>query len=81
MTDNYKGYSLFNGTENVALRAWNRCATFVTIMQDHGKTMAESYVKQLDDIARKQMNNMLDDIKRRGYGTVRREITEGCKVH
>ncbi len=81
MSDEFKGYSLFNDVNNIRLRTWNRCAAFFSIFEDHGKAMAQSYANQLDDVAKKQMTNMLAEIREQGYGTVRQSVIKSHKLN
>lgn len=80
MSNNYKGYNLFNDVDNVKLRAWNRCATFFTIYRTLGKEEAKSYTSQLDDIGRTQMQNMLAEIREDGYGNVRKSVVDSHRL-
>lgn len=73
----YKGFPLFHDTERVALRTWNRCATFFNILDRHGKPLAQEYAEQFSKGERLQMMMMYNYIVNKGYDTVKAEVNRG----
>ena len=72
MSNNYKGYSLFNDVSNVKLRTWNRCAALFNLNTDIGD--ATGYASQLTQSERAQCMAMLAYIDVKGYEDVKREV-------
>ena len=66
--------SLYSDIANVQIRTWNRCAMVFRAAEEGGAEEAQSYLKRIDDIGRKQVSNMLGAIRDRGYTTIRREV-------
>ena len=73
----YKGFSLFNEVENVALRTWNRCVVALNINADNGKDLCSQYLNQLDKVSKLQVMAMLQYIKARGAEETLKEIRSG----
>lgn len=67
----------FDDVQNVCLRTWNRCAIVFNLRADAGADEARNYVEQFDDVSKKQIAAMFDYIALKGYGNVRREVTNG----
>lgn len=76
MTNEVKGYSLFNDVQDSTLRTWNRCATMFNINSDHGQELAAEYASQLDEVSMAQMQMMYKYIQVKGYENVRAEINQ-----
>lgn len=74
MTNEVKGYSLFNDIKNPAIRTWNRCAVMFNINSDHGQELAAEYASKLDNASMLQMKAMYKYIEVKGYENVRSEI-------
>lgn len=70
----YKGYNLFSHIRQPRLRAWNRCAMLVNTRRDGGEALTKGYVAELDDIGREHLSQLLSEIKKKGYETVKKEI-------
>lgn len=77
----YKSYPLFTDVTNANLQAFNRCATFFNIIQDVGLAEAQDYAKQFDDLSRRRMYKMLEEIRDRGYSLVKQEVISSLTVH
>ncbi len=77
----FKSYPLFTDITNVHLQAFNRCATFFNIIQDVGLAEAQDYARQFDELARRRMYKMLEDIRDRGYNMVKQEVISSLTVH
>lgn len=75
----YKGFSFWNHITNVKLRSWNRCATFWNISKMHDIDTAKAYISRLDDISKQQVKNLFNEIRERGYESVRREVVSNSQ--
>lgn len=72
---NVESLSTFDDIQNQRVRTWNRCAMWFRAGQKGGLASANLYLKGLDEQGLQQVAAMLNDIKTRGYTTVRREVT------
>lgn len=81
MSEQFKGYPLFNETANVKLQAWNRAAVYFNIRKDCGQELAVAYVKQFDDMSRARMNKIFQDIKDKGYEATKKEVQKSFKFN
>ncbi len=70
----YKGYNLFSHIQQPRLRAWNRCAMLVNTRRDGGEQLAKEYANQIDDIGRQHISQMLAEIQKTGYDTVKKTV-------
>lgn len=75
--NNYRGYSLFNDIEDVALRTWNRCVVLCNVNHTHGEAFVEGYSANMSKVDKMQMMAMLHYIKARGAEEVKKEINQG----
>ena len=73
----YKGYSLFNDVEDIALRTWNRGTVLFNMNKDHGSNFVEGYASQLGQVEKAQMIAMYQYIAIKGADEVRKEINSG----
>lgn len=74
MNDVYKGHSLFNDVADADVRTWNRCATFLNLLRDFGRVVAQDYIKQLDDISQQYVKKMFARIQEEGYERTKQSI-------
>lgn len=75
--NSYKGYSLFNDVDDVALRTWNRCTVMFNINIDQGEEFVSGYIGSLSNVERMQVMAMYQYIAVKGTEAVRLEINQG----
>ena len=80
MKNSFKGNSLFNDVQDVALRTWNRSAIMFNLMADKGIDSAREYMGKLDEVSQKQVYAMLNLIKAQGYEETKKKIIRGDYV-
>lgn len=89
MSNEYKGYGLFNDVQDPTLRAWNRAATMFNFMRDQKEVrksatlgeLCNEYARQFDKQGIQELLMMYRDIKARGLGIVRKEVMSSVEVH
>lgn len=79
MTNEYKGYPLFNDIKDDKLRNWNRINILYNIKETLGNVVAIRYAQQLDKVSRAALLHMHYYIDKTGYTNVRREIIRGMQ--
>lgn len=72
-------FNKFDTISYVPLRTFNRAVYFSNLMQDRGKEVATEYVNLFNEGERKAMGLILMAIKKLGYKTVVKQVTDGVE--
>lgn len=70
----FKIYPTFSDLESEETKVWNRCATYFNVIKDISVEEGTEYARQFSIEDRKKMVYMLNQIKEKGYDSVRSSV-------
>ncbi len=76
MTNEYKGYPLFNDVSDDLLRAWNRMRIAANIMQDVGDDNSKEYLENFNDTDLMQIELLALMASIHGEEEIQKQINE-----